>query len=317
MPGPRRATAGCLRALPRPRHRARQVTRARRTRRPDRAPLPAHRPPSRRRPPPRSTRSDSSSRAAGAGPEKRSPSSVSTTSTRCSSVLGPASVPSLVTWPTRITGVAESLANAWSRAAVARTWPTEPCGPSSSSAMSVWIESTMSRRRVAGLGRGHDRVDVRLGQHVDLRTRRAARRRPGARRGAGSGPRTPPRTRTGPARDQAARRWPPRPPARASTCRCPVRHPAGRRCPERGRRPGRDRPRRCPRQRGRRRARRPLPSAVSAGAATGARVRVPDARRGRRRATLTTRVSTSVFQPPHERHWPSQRRLDAPHVPHT
>ena len=37
-------------------------------------------------------------------PEKRSPSSVSTTSTRCSSVLGPASVPSLVTWPTRITG---------------------------------------------------------------------------------------------------------------------------------------------------------------------------------------------------------------------
>ena len=39
-------------------------------------------------------------------PEKRSPSSVSTTSTRCSSVLGPASVPSLVTWPTRITGTA-------------------------------------------------------------------------------------------------------------------------------------------------------------------------------------------------------------------
>ena len=43
-------------------------------------------------------------------PQKRSPSSVSTTSTMCSSVLGPASVPSLVTWPTRTTGTPFSLA---------------------------------------------------------------------------------------------------------------------------------------------------------------------------------------------------------------
>ena len=34
-------------------------------------------------------------------------------------------------------------------------------------------------------------------------------------------------------------------------------------------------------------------------------------------ARVGTAVSTSVFHSPQERHWPSQRRLDAPHVPHT
>ena len=59
----------------------------------------------------------------------RSPSSSSTTSTRCSSVRGPARLPSLVTWPTRTTGVPRSCAQAPSRAAASRTWPTEPAGP--------------------------------------------------------------------------------------------------------------------------------------------------------------------------------------------
>ena len=44
--------------------------------------------------------------------ECRSPSKCSTTSTRCSSVRGPATEPSLVTCPTRIVAIARSLATA-------------------------------------------------------------------------------------------------------------------------------------------------------------------------------------------------------------
>jgi hypothetical protein len=62
----------------------------------------------------------------------------------CSSVFGPASVPSFVTCPTSTTGTPFSLANAWSRVAAVRTWPTDPAGPSSSSLVNVWIESTTS-----------------------------------------------------------------------------------------------------------------------------------------------------------------------------
>ena len=54
-------------------------------------------------------------------------------------------------------------------------------------------------------------------------------------------------------------------------------------------------------------------SGVTGGAAAVARFRaVAEAPCPR-----STGVSTSVFQPPQLRHWPSQRRLDAPHVPHT
>ena len=55
-----------------------------------------------------------------------SPSSWSTTSTRCSSVLGPASAPSLVTWPTTIVGVPVVFANWVSRDAHSRTCASEP-----------------------------------------------------------------------------------------------------------------------------------------------------------------------------------------------
>ena len=77
-------------------------------------------------------------------PPVRSPSIESTTSTRCSSVFGPASVPSLVTCPTSTTGIPSALASSISRSVDSRTWPTEPGGPSSSSEATVWTESTTS-----------------------------------------------------------------------------------------------------------------------------------------------------------------------------
>ena len=78
---------------------------------------------------PKNTRSHRSSRS----PPVRSPSIESTTSTRCSSVLGPAIAPSLVTWPTRKMGMPERLAVSISRTVASRTWLTlpgaEPKGP--------------------------------------------------------------------------------------------------------------------------------------------------------------------------------------------
>ncbi len=58
--------------------------------------------------------------------ECRSPSKCSTTSTRCSSSRGPATAPSLVTWPTSSTGRSRSLASATSAPAIARTCVTPP-----------------------------------------------------------------------------------------------------------------------------------------------------------------------------------------------
>ena len=59
----------------------------------------------------------------------RSPSKLSTQSTRCSSTRGPAIDPSFVTCPTSITAVPRSLATRISRPATSRTWPTEPAEP--------------------------------------------------------------------------------------------------------------------------------------------------------------------------------------------
>ena len=109
-PGPRPAAAGCPRASPRRRRPARRASPARGTRRPGSA--------TSRRPSAAISNTPTSSvepkrfllARSSRRPQKRSPSSVSTTSTRCSSVFGPASVPSLVTWPTRMTGTPFSLA---------------------------------------------------------------------------------------------------------------------------------------------------------------------------------------------------------------
>ena len=84
--------------------------------------------PSRRRRPPRSSRSGSSTRAAGAAPPYRSPSRLSTASTRCSRVLGPAIVPSLVTWPDEDDGDPVALGAAPSAGAPTRG-PGRRCRP--------------------------------------------------------------------------------------------------------------------------------------------------------------------------------------------
>ena len=84
-----------------------------------------------------------------------SPSKCSTTSTRCSSVRGPATEPSLVTCPTRIVAIARSLATAVSAAATSRTWVTPPGTPSTSTAAIVCTESMIS-----SLGWTHSTCDT-------------------------------------------------------------------------------------------------------------------------------------------------------------
>ena len=74
-----------------------------------------------------------------------SPSSQRTTSTRCSSVRGPATVPSLVTWPTKNMGMCKVLASLWSLWAVSLTWEIEPGAESKSPVSKVWTESTITR----------------------------------------------------------------------------------------------------------------------------------------------------------------------------
>ena len=49
-----------------------------------------------------------------------------------------------MTWPTRTTAIPSPFASSISRSARSRTWPTLPAGPSSSSTVAVWIESTTS-----------------------------------------------------------------------------------------------------------------------------------------------------------------------------
>ncbi len=60
----------------------------------------------------------------------------------CSSTRGPASAPSLVTWPTRKQAAPFCLLNATSFAADSRTCPIEPAAEASSPLVTVWIEST-------------------------------------------------------------------------------------------------------------------------------------------------------------------------------
>jgi len=71
-----------------------------------------------------------------------SPSKYSTVSTMCSSTRGPASAPSLVTWPTSTVAMPRLLATRVSWAAHSRTCATEPGALLSCSLHSVWIEST-------------------------------------------------------------------------------------------------------------------------------------------------------------------------------
>ena len=76
--------------------------------------------------------------------ECRSPSKFSTTSTRCSNTLGPATLPSFVTCPTSRIGMPVFLASAVSAAVTARDCATPPATPSTPGACMVCTESTMS-----------------------------------------------------------------------------------------------------------------------------------------------------------------------------
>ena len=57
---------------------------------------------------------------------------------------GPATEPSLVTWPTRTVVSVRCLASAVSAAVISRTWVTPPGTPSMPAALMVCTESTMS-----------------------------------------------------------------------------------------------------------------------------------------------------------------------------
>jgi hypothetical protein len=78
-------------------------------------------------------------------PERGSPSKVRTTSTACSSVRGPATSPSFVTWPARRTAMPSVLARPTSASVQPRTCagPPATCPPAES--RRLWMESTASR----------------------------------------------------------------------------------------------------------------------------------------------------------------------------
>lgn len=73
-----------------------------------------------------------------------SPSKWHTTSTRCSSTLGPATCPSFVTWPTMMIGRSRSFAMRISVAATSRTWLGCPAAPSINDDETVCTESTIT-----------------------------------------------------------------------------------------------------------------------------------------------------------------------------
>ena len=75
--------------------------------------------------------------------ECRSPSKDSTTSTRCSSVRGPAIAPSLVTWPTSSVAMPRDLASRIRVLATSRTCATPPAEPSTAAEPMVCTESTI------------------------------------------------------------------------------------------------------------------------------------------------------------------------------
>ena len=72
-----------------------------------------------------------------------SPSKFKTTSTKCSSTRGPATLPSLVTCPTSKMGIFVVLAKVVRAAVTARDWATPPATPSTPEACMVWTESTI------------------------------------------------------------------------------------------------------------------------------------------------------------------------------
>jgi hypothetical protein len=95
-----------------------------------------------------------------------SPSKYSTVSTMCSSTRGPASAPSLVTWPTSTTATPLALAVRVRCAAHSRTCATEPGAEVSWSEYTVWIESITHTVGPLGVDGGQDFLQLDFGQHL-------------------------------------------------------------------------------------------------------------------------------------------------------
>jgi hypothetical protein len=219
---------------------------------------------------------------------------------------GPASVPSLVTWPTRITLVPLDLAKRVSCAAHSRTCATEPGADVSASLQSVWMESTT--RRPAARRRGVEdllQLDLGLHAHALPRGRAGASAAPPARRSLAGDVEHRHRARQ---RRRA-------PAAAASTCRCPGRRRSARRRRQRCRRRARGRARRCRSAGG-------VASwaSISASVDTASAPCRPAASAGpeaayrcREAPSTSATVSTSVFQAPHCGHLPCHLETVPPH----
>ena len=91
----------------------------------------------------------------------------------CSSVRGPATVPSLVTWPMMQTDICVRLAICISRSVHSRTWLMLPGADGNCADATVWIESTTISDGMHLLRRLGDGVDIRLRQQQQARRRDA------------------------------------------------------------------------------------------------------------------------------------------------
>ncbi len=232
-------------------------------------------------------------------PAVRSPSTSSTTSTRCSSTRGPATAPSLVTWPTSTIVIAVLLGD--SQEAPRRLAHLGHRARRRGEVGRPQRLDGVDDRDGGALGREGRRDDVEIGLGHD---RDAGRRRRCARRAGAPGPATPRPPLAAPAR---APRCGPGPWSAASTCRRRDRRRPARASPARGRRRARGRARRRRSRGGRRRpwARRP---ARSDGAA-----------RSRRRAASRARRAPPPATTRHRRRgsgratWPARRRTPGRH----
>ncbi len=93
----------------------------------------------------------------------------STVSTMCSSTRGPASPPSLVTWPTSTTVRPRRRFASWTRRwAHSRTCTTEPGAEGRSASAMVWIESIDDEAGLEPVDRGEHRAEVGLGVQPQL-----------------------------------------------------------------------------------------------------------------------------------------------------
>ena len=87
----------------------------------------------------------------------------------CSSTLGPARLPSFVTWPTRKVGMFCPFAANSSCVAASRTWPMLPGADWNFSEKTVWIESTMIKRGTQPRDLFEDALETRFRQQVQRR----------------------------------------------------------------------------------------------------------------------------------------------------